>query len=209
MLTTLSLSLSLSLLLFVLSLSLPLSPLSHRSPLSHLSALSTLLSLSLSLSHPLLSLSLSVSLSLLSPLFISLSLSLSLSCAGWSIIEQSFIKSRSVFHRACLFEYTLRCASLWTESPGSLFDLPHTATGDSTAAHRTLSITQPQHKTCYVLWQFHTHWPALNIHPDPILHISQGPDHHTTTLHPIQNMFPRGSPYAADLQCTHFLPLFL
>ncbi len=123
------------------------------------------------------SLSLSLSLSL------SISLSLSLSLSGWSIIEQSLIKSRSVFHRACLFEYTLRCersASLWTESPGSLFDLPHTATGDSTAAHRTLSITQPQHKTCYVLWQFHTHWPALNIHPDPILHISQGPYHHTT-----------------------------
>lgn len=64
----------------------------------------------------------------------SLSLARVCYCAGWSIIEQRFIKSRSVFHRACLFEYTLRgerSASLWTESPGSLFDLPHTATGDT------------------------------------------------------------------------------
>ncbi len=67
-------------------------------------------------------------------IIISLSLARVCYCAGWSIIEQRFIKSRSVFHRACLFEYTLRgerSASLWTESPGSLFDLPHTATGDT------------------------------------------------------------------------------
>lgn len=89
-------------------------------------------------------------------------------CAGWSIIEQSFIKSRSVFHRACLFEYTLRgerSLSLWTESPGSLFDLPHSATGDFTAkrtAHFLTHNPNIQHVT--LSGQFHTHRPALHIH---------------------------------------------
>lgn len=54
---------------------------------------------------------------------------------------------------------------MWTESPGSLFDLPHTATGDFSAkriAHFLSHNPNIQHVT--LSGQFHTHRPALHIH---------------------------------------------
>lgn len=152
---------------------------------------------------------------LLSSALLSISLFLLRYCAGWSIIEQSFIKSRSVFHRACLFEYTLRgerSASLWTESPGSLFDLPHTATGDSTAeltAHSPSHNPNIQHVT---LSDSSTptdrHWTfTLPYKPDPILHIPQSLDQHTT--YSIQKKYLTPHSAHTDLQRTLFLPPFL